>query len=60
MGVLKAEIELMEKIIENCEKRNLEFDVFEAKKDMLDVEINVKYLFVLENRNTSCNRRAGH
>lgn len=41
IGVLQKEIELMDHIIEFCKKHKLDYDSFESKKDMLDVEIEV-------------------
>lgn len=57
MGVLKNEIELMDYIIEFNKTKEIDFDDFESKKDMLDVAIGVFTLnYKLENRSTSNSR----
>lgn len=41
VGVLQKELELMDTIITFCKNKNLDFDDFEAKKDLLSIDIEV-------------------
>jgi hypothetical protein len=43
MGVLQSESELMDHIIVLFKKDEKDYDSFESKKDMIEVEIEVSY-----------------